>query len=90
MRKLSLVKFARIRSHQVENKRIERRSNMRSNTALSLKVNPIRNRTYEKSFVNVSTTRNRLPQELKLIQNTQDFKTRVKCELLQGKLNFHE
>lgn len=90
-RKLSLVKFAHIISYRPENMREERRQNMRSNTVLLLKENHVRYEKYGKSFINISSQLwNRLPQVLKVINNTQVFKTRVKSELLQGKLNFPE
>lgn len=70
-----LVKFA---SHIAENMRVEGRPNLRSNTRLLIKENPICNTQYV------------TPNMLNLIINTQAFKTRVKSELLQGKLNFPE
>lgn len=58
---------------------------------LLLKEKQVRNVKYKKSFLTVSTHLwNGLSPELKVINITQLFKTKVKSELLQGKLNSPE
>lgn len=64
---------------------------LRSMRKLLLKEPRCYNSKFEKAYINVGIKLwNRLPEEVKNIRNVEGFKTRVKTELLLGKLNFPE
>lgn len=89
--KFAMLKYAQVRSLDVSNLAVSGPNRLRSSKKKLLKTNTPNCRAYENSFVHRSSSIwNKLPEEIKLSPNLQSFKTRTKCELKLGNLNFPE
>lgn len=90
-RKVSLLKYAHSLSYDPNNMKSPISRNLRSSGKALLKTGRIKSTKYERSFVNQSVSLwNNLSEDMKSVRNFKQFKTRVKCELLQNNINFPE
>lgn len=88
--KFAMLKYAHERSFDVTNLCVTGPNRLRSKKKRLLKTNTPNCRAYEKSFVHRSPILlNNLPEEIKS-PNLKSFKTRTKCELKLGNINFPE
>lgn len=88
---LHLLKYAHVKSHFRGNLKPHQGRLLRSNRKILLLEHRVRHVKYGKSFVHIATKGwNTLSEDLKKINDTMSFITRVKSELWQNKLNFPE
>lgn len=89
--KLTLLKYAHLKSLNCANLRDTRKDGLRSAKKTYLKTTIPRCTNYEKSFIHRSGILwNNLSDEMKQIPNMNTFKTCTKSELLLGNINFPE
>lgn len=90
-RNFMLVKYGHKLSHDQNNILPYRERNLRSNRKILLKTRKFKTAKVEKSFLSKSVKYwNSLPEELKKVRDNSCFATRLKKEMLLGKINFPE